>query len=450
MKKSKEMDMLNGGLLGKIFIFALPLALSSMMQQLFNSVDVAVVGHFAGNAALAAVGSNESVISLLINLFVGLSVGANVAVAKYCGQNNKEKISKAVHTSILVAVISGVFLIVFGFFMTKILLEMMGTPEDVIYLAGIYLRIYFVGMPFIMIYNFGSAILRSIGDTKRPLICLIAAGILNVILNLFFVIVCDLSVAGVAIATVISNMISAGMILYILCHEKTYIHLDIKKLAVNKKVLSEIIKIGLPAGIQGVVFSISNVCIQASINSFGSTAIAGSAAGLNFEFFAYFLLNAFSQAAVTFTSQNFGAKQYKRCVKIALLCSFAAVVCTTTLCTVFLLFKHWFISIYTGDEAVKEYGITRMKYVLSLEFLNVLMDVLSGAIRGMGYSALPAVIAICGVCGFRLLWVSTIFQKYHTFEMLLTVYPVSWGLTAGVMAVVFILISRKVINNQIN
>lgn len=446
MNKSQDMDMLNGGLLRKILVFALPLALSSMLQQLFNSADVAVVGRFAGSQALAAVGSNEAVISLLINIFVGLSVGANVTVAKYYGQGDKKNVSHSVHTSILVAVISGLFLIVFGFFMTKILLEMMGTPQDVIDLAGVYLRIYFVGMPFVMVYNFGSAILRSVGDTKRPLMCLIVAGILNVILNLFFVVVCQLSVAGVAIATVISNMTSSGMILYIIIHEKRDIHVDLKKLTIDKGILLEIIKIGVPAGVQGMVFSISNVCIQASINSFGSTAVAGSAAGLNFEFFAYFLLNAFTQAAVTFTSQNFGAKQYVRCIRIARVCSLTAIVSTTALCIIFLIFDDSFISIYTADTAVKQYGIIRMKYVLSLEFLNVIVDVISGSIRGMGYSALPAVIAIVGVCGFRLLWVGTVFQKYHTFETLLAVYPISWMLTCAAMVTVFFLISRKFVN----
>lgn len=448
MSRSKNMDMLNGGLLGKILIFALPLALSSMLQQLFNSADIAVVGRFAGSQALAAVGSNESVVSLLINIFVGLSVGANVTVAKYYGQARKDKISDAVHTSILVAIISGLFLIVFGFFMTRILLEMMATPEDVINLAGLYLRIYFVGMPFIMIYNFGSAILRSVGDTKRPLICLIIAGVVNVILNLFFVIVCKMGVAGVAAATVISNIISAGMILYILVHEKREIHLELKRLTINRKTLLEIIKIGVPAGVQGMVFSISNVCIQAAINSFGSTAVAGSAAALNFEFFVYFLLNAFSQAAVTFTSQNYGAKQYKRCRRIAMVCSLTAVIVTTALSCIFLLFHNEFISIYTTDPAVQQYGITRMKYILSLEALNVIMDVLSGVIRGMGYSAIPAIVAIVGVCGFRLLWVNTVFKQYHTFEMLLTVYPMSWFLTSIAMLIVYIIVSRKLIENN--
>ncbi|MDO5516247.1 MAG: MATE family efflux transporter [Clostridium sp.] len=446
MNKSQDMDMLNGGLLRKILIFALPLALSSMLQQLFNSADVAVVGRFAGNQALAAVGSNQVVINLLINLFVGLSVGANVTVAKYYGKGDKENISNAVHTSILVAVISGLFLIVFGFFMTKIMLEIMGTPEDVIDLAGLYLRIYFAGMPFIMVYNFGSAILRSVGDTKRPLMCLFTAGILNVILNLFFVIVCHLSVAGVAIATVISNMVSSGMILYMLIHEKRDIHLDLKKLNINKDILLEIIKIGLPAGVQGMVFSISNVCIQASVNSFGSIAIAGSAAALNFESFAFFLLNAFTQASVTFTSQNFGAKQYSRCIKIAKVCSLTAIVATTALCIIFLIFADPFISIYTTDSAVKQFGIMRMKFVLSLEFLNVLVDVVAGSIRGMGCSVIPAAVDIIGVCGFRLLWVATVFQKYHTFEMLMAVYPVSWLLTCTAMIAVFFMVSRKVIS----
>lgn len=446
MNKSQDMDMLNGGLLRKILIFALPLALSSILQQLFNSADSAIVGRFAGNQALAAVGSNQPVISLLINIFVGLSVGANVTVAKYYGKGEKKSISNAVHTSILVAVISGVFLIGFGFFMTKIMLEIMGTPEDVIDLAGIYLRIYFAGMPFIMLYNFGSAILRSVGDTKRPLICLFAAGIINVILNLFFVIVCKMSVSGVAIATVISNAVSSGMIIYILIHEDRDIHLDLKKLKIDKDILLEIIKIGVPAGVQGMVFSLSNVCIQSAVNSFGSMAIAGSAAALNFEAFAFLLLNSFTQASVTFTSQNFGAKQYKRCIRIARVCSLTAIVCTTALCLVFLIFADTCISIYTTDSAVKQFGIVRMKYILSLEFLNVIVDVIAGSIRGMGSSALPAAVDIVGVCGFRLLWVGTIFQKHHTFEMLMSVYPISWFITCIAMIGVFIVRSRKFIS----
>lgn len=448
MNKSEDMDMLNGGILRKVLVFALPLALSSMLQQLFNSADTAVVGRFAGSQALAAVGSNQVVINLLINIFVGLSVGANVTVAKYYGKGDKKSVSHAVHTSILVAVISGLFLIVFGFFMTKILLELMGTPEDVIGLAGIYLRIYFAGMPFIMVYNFGSAILRSIGDTKRPLMCLFTAGILNVILNLFFVIVCKMSVSGVAIATVISNAVSSGMIIYILVHEERDIHLDLKKLAIDKDILLEIIKIGVPAGVQGMVFSLSNVCIQASVNSFGSVAIAGSAAALNFEGFAFFLLNSFTQASVTFTSQNFGAKQYKRCVRIARVCSLTAIVCTTALCIIFIVLADPFISIYTTDEVVKQFGILRMKYILSLEFLNVIVDVIAGSIRGMGYSAIPAAVDIIGVCGFRLLWVATIFQKYHTFEMLMAVYPISWLLTSVAMLAVFFIVSRKFVSAE--
>ena len=320
MKKSKgisnQMDMLNGSIFDKILLFALPLAISSILQQLFNSVDVAVVGRFASSEALAAVGSNSSVISLLINLFVGISVGANVVIANYIGQGKTEKIQDAVHTVMIVSLISGVFLLVLGLMIARPILEIMGTPENVIDLAVLYLHIYFLGMPFLMIYNFGAAVLRSKGDTKRPLYCLIISGVINACLNLLFVIVFKLSVAGVAIATVIADGVSAVLIIYFLMNEEETIRLRLNKLKIKKSELIKVIKIGVPAGLQGVVFSVSNVCIQTAINSFGSDAVAGSATELNFEYFTYFTISAFVQAAVTFTSQNYGARNFKRCKKI--------------------------------------------------------------------------------------------------------------------------------------
>ena len=315
-RETVRMDMLHGSLLNKILLFALPLAASSILQQLFNSVDVAVVGKFASSQALAAVGSNGSVISLMINLFVGISVGASVVIANYIGQKNQRGIKNAIHTVSVVTLTSGILLLAIGLFSARPILEMMDTPDDVLDLAVLYLRIYFLGMPFFMIYNFGAAILRSMGDTKRPLYCLVIAGLINTALNLLLVIVFKMSVAGVAIATVVSNMFCAGMVIYILLHEQEPFRLEIKDIKISRPELRKMLQIGIPAGVQGMVFSIANVFIQAATNRFGSNAIAGSAAALTYEYYCYFVVNAFSQAAVTFISQNYGAGQIERCKKV--------------------------------------------------------------------------------------------------------------------------------------
>ncbi|MCI8284172.1 MAG: MATE family efflux transporter [Firmicutes bacterium] len=443
----KELDMLNGTLWNKILMFALPLAASSMLQQLFNSADVAIVGRFAGKEALAAVGSNGSLIALIINVFVGLSIGASVTVAKYIGSGEKEKVSNSVHTSILVAVISGTALIFVGLAASKVMLRLMETPEDVIDLAAVYLRIYFIGMPFFMVYNFGAAILRSIGDTRRPLIILLISGVINVILNVFFVRFCHLSVAGVAIATVIANIISAFMVVHILMNETDSIRLELKKLKISKKILWEIVKIGVPAGIQGVVFSISNVIIQAGINSLGSLVVAGSAAALNYEYFAYYLLNAFAQASTTFVSQNFGAMQLKRCSKAVLISTAMAVTATFVFCAVCVIFSDQFLRIYTKDGAVMEFGLVRMQRILIFQCINAIFEVLAGGMRGAGYSLVPALIPIAGICGFRLLWVYTVFEKYREFEVLVLAYPISWVLTSVTMIIAYVIVWSR-INKQ--
>ena len=331
-----RMDMLHGSLLNKILLFSLPLAASSILQQLFNSVDVAVVGKFASDQALAAVGSNASVISLMINLFVGISVGANVVIANYIGQKDERGIKSAVHTTSVIALVSGCLLLVVGLLIARPILEAMDTPDDVIDLAVLYLRIYFLGMPFFMIYNFGASILRSMGDTKRPLYCLVAAGMINTVLNLLLVIVFKMSVAGVAIGTVIANMFSAGVVIYILRHEKGPFKLDIKHLQIARPELRKVLQIGIPAGIQGMVFSIANIFIQAAVNRFGSAAIAGSAAALTYEYYCYFVVSAFSQAAVTFISQNYGAGQIERCKKIFRLTMLLSVVCCGLLNVLFV------------------------------------------------------------------------------------------------------------------
>ena len=447
MKKSKgisnQMDMLNGSIFDKILLFALPLAISSILQQLFNSVDVAVVGRFASSEALAAVGSNSSVISLLINLFVGISVGANVVIANYIGQGKTEKIQDAVHTVMIVSLISGVFLLVLGLMIARPILEIMGTPENVIDLAVLYLHIYFLGMPFLMIYNFGAAVLRSKGDTKRPLYCLIISGVINACLNLLFVIVFKLSVAGVAIATVIADGVSAVLIIYFLMNEEETIRLRLNKLKIKKSELIKVIKIGVPAGLQGVVFSVSNVCIQTAINSFGSDAVAGAATGLNFEYFTYFTISAFVQAAVTFTSQNYGARNFKRCKKIFVYSMISSVVICGLMSAIFVVWRDFFAGIYTTDKAVLEYASIRMVHVLLFECLASSYEIGGAALRGLGYSMTPAVLTVLGSCVFRLIWIYTVFNKFRSFEMLMNVYPVSWVITGIAVLIAYAIVRKK-------
>lgn len=426
MKAKKEMNLLSGSLWNKILIFALPLAASSILQQLFNSADVAVVGRFAGSRALAAVGSNGAVINLLVNIFVGLSVGANVIISRYLGEGNHKKVQDAVHTAVLVAIISGIIITIIGLCITRPILTLISTPDDIIGLAIVYLRIYFLGMPFIMLYNFGAAILRSRGDTKRPFICLLISGIINVLLNLLFVVVCKMSVAGVGIATVISNIVSAGLVMYFLLNDESSIKLSLKKLKIDKRILKEIARIGLPAGLQGVVFSFSNICIQSALNSLGSDVVAGSAAALNFEYFVYFLLNAFTQACVTFTSQNYGAGEYARCRRVTLLCVSMGFAASTALSLIFYLLGDKALIFYTQEPVVMEYGLVRMRYCLLMQFVSVFMDVFSGSLRGLGYSLIPALISLASSCGFRLFWVYEVFPKSPDFPTLLLAYPISW------------------------
>ncbi|MGI6095670.1 MAG: MATE family efflux transporter [Lachnospiraceae bacterium] len=442
-KHSNQIDMLHGSLWSKIMLFALPLAASSILQQLFNSADIAVVGRFAGSQALAAVGGNTPVINLQINLFVGLSVGVNVVIASYIGQNKKDEVHEVVHTAMLTAIVSGLFLMLMGGIVAPPILRIMNTPDDVIQLAVLYLRIYFLGMPFIMVYNFGSAILRSVGDTRRPLYCLLISGLINVALNLFLVIVFHLGVAGVAIATVTANGVSAGMILYFLLHEEDMIRLDFRRLALYKKHFARILRIGLPAGIQSMVFSLSNICIQTGVNSFGSNAVAGSASAVNFEFFTYFVTNAFAQAMVTFTSQNYGADQYDRCKRVFRLSLISGMAITGLMSMSFVLGRELFIRFYTVDPAVITYGIARMLNVAAFTSLVVTYEVSGAGLRGMDHSLLPAVLTIIGSCGFRIFWIYTVFRMYHSYEVLMIVYPVSWVLTGIMVMTAYFLIRKK-------
>lgn len=443
VKKRREMDMLHGSLLDKILLFALPLAASSILQQLFNSADIAVVGHFAGRQALGAVGSNTAAINLLTNLFVGLSVGANVVIGHFIGLGRKREIKDVIHTVISVALLSGVFLLVIGQFLAKPILLITNSPLDVLPLATIYLRIYFLGMPFVMLYNFGSAILRSKGDTKRPLYALLLAGVVNVGLNLLLVTVFHLGVAGVGIATVLANGVSAGMILYFLTHEEETFCLDLRKLSWNRDYFLRVFRIGAPAGLQGMVFSLSNVCIQTAINGFGSQAVAGSAAAVNFEFFTYFMVSAFSQAAVTFTSQNFGAGNYQRCKRIFRICMVAALAATLCMSAAFVIFRNPFIRIYTPEEDVIQYALVRILHVEVFACLPSLYEVSGSALRGMNHSLLPALLTVFGSCVLRVLWLFTVFLwAGRSFEVLMNVYPFTW-VTTSVMVLAAYFIIRK-------
>ena len=443
-KRSRQMDMLHGSILDKILLFALPLAASSILQQLFNSADAAVAGRFAGSQALAAVGGNAPVVSLIINLFVGMSVGANVIIANYIGQKNTKKVHEAVHTVYIMALVLGIVMMMMGQLIARPILILINTPSDVINLATLYLRIYFCGMPCVMIYNFGAAILRSVGDTKRPLYCLLISGVINVVLNVFFVVLCHLSVAGVAIATIIADTVSAGLVTWFLICSNDIIKLNLRELTLKKEYIKKVVQIGAPAGLQGAVFSVSNVCIQAGINSFGTAAIAGSAAALNFEYFTYFSTNAFGQAAVTFVSQNYGARQFERCKKALRLSLISGMIVTAFMSIIFVAGRTPFISIYTNDSAAIQYGIVRMAIVEMFEFIACLYEIPGGALRGIGHSLLPAILTVFGSCGLRIVWIYTVFHKFHTFQVLMSVYLVTWIVTSILVLGAYTIVTKKV------
>lgn len=435
--------MLNGPLAGPIILFALPLALSSMLQQLFNAADTAVVGRFASSQAMAAVGSNSSVINLVVALFVGLSVGTNVVIASLIGRGRKDEIPTAVHTAVVVALISGVLLLFVGIGIARPILTLMNTPEDVLDLAVLYLRIYFLGMPFIMLYNFGAAILRSKGDSTRPVYALICGGVLNVLLNLLLVIVFHLHVIGVASATVTSNLVSSFLVMWFLLHEEDEFRLNPKNLQIHRGYLMQMICIGLPAGLQGVVFSLSNTVIQSGVNSFGASASAGSAAALNFEIIAYYIVNSFNQATVTFTSQNYAAGKYDRVKKVFRLAILFTVIGAGTLDFLFIAGRHFTLSLFTTDPEVFKYAVIRFTHILAFQWMVSSYEISGSAMRGMGYSMTPTVITIFGTCVFRIFWVLTLFPRHRDFGFLLYVYPASWLITGFMVLLAYFLVCRK-------
>lgn len=438
------MDMLNGGLAGKLILFSIPLAFSSILQQLFNSADVAVVGRFAGEQALAAVGSCVALVGIFVNLIVGLSVGPNAALANLIGQKNRGKINSMVHTILTFGAVLGIALLVIGMLVARMVLVASGTPETVLDQALLYIRIYFVGIPFMVAYNFGAAIVRSYGDTRRPMCYLIVSGVLNVILNLLLVIGFHLGVAGVAIATVISNVVSTFLIISHLYCRNDEFSFRFDRMRINTNELKKVLAIGIPAGIQGAIFSVSNVFIQSGINMFGEAAIAGSSLALNFEYFTYDIAGAFAQAAVTFTSQNFGAGNMKRCRKIFWLCLLFGFGFTEILSVIFIVWEDFFVSIYTTSAAVAAYGIIRMDRVCALEGLTATYEVASSCLRGTGKSLEPSVITILGTVVFRLIWLTTIFRMFTTYDMLMNVYVASWLFTGCSMFVVYFFHMRKI------
>ena len=442
-KRSYSIDMLNGPVAGKIVRFAVPIALASILQQMFNSADAAVAGHWVGPEALAAIGGTTPVVMLLISLFTGLSVGTNVLVALRIGQGHPERIDDAVHTSIAVALASGVLLLAVGIALVEPILRLIDMPADAFDPAIVYLDIFFVGMPFAMLYNFASAVLRSRGDTRRPLYALVAAVILNFVLNIAFVTIVPWGVAGVAIATDIGNAAAAFIVLWFLMHEEPPYRLNWRRLHITKPELLVILKIGIPAGLQGTVFSLSNVVIQSGINSFGSACTAGVAASVNFEFYSFFVVNGFVQAAVTFIGQNYAARKFDRCDAIVRWCMLFGLVSMAVLCVLWQLLGGAAVGIFTSDEAAIEYGVLRLLYVQAFQWMVVLYEVPAGAMRGMGWSMTPTAIIIAGSCVLRIVWVLTVFAWSPDFFTLMVVYPITWLVTAVAMGVTFYFVRKR-------
>lgn len=416
---------------------------------LFNAADIIVVGKFAGDNALAAVGSNTALINLLTNFFLGLSIGANVLVARFHGAKEKQEVADTVHTAMLLSIYSGIILTFVGCIGARQILIWMQTPDEVLELAATYLRIYFLGMTAMMLYNFGSAILRGVGDTKRPLIYLAVSGIINVCLNLLFVIVFRMSVSGVGLATVISQCTSAVLILRCMLKDGGDIRLDLRKLKLHRQKLLSILRVGLPASFQGIIFAISNVIIQSSVNSFGAVTIAGNSAASNIEGFVYVSMNSFYQATISFTSQNVGAGKYERINKILLRAQVCVIAVGLLLGNLAVYFGHSLLGFYTSSEAVKAAGMKRLGIISRTYALCGIMDVMVGSLRGMGYSVLPTVVSLIGACGLRLIWIFTFFrtEQFHSLASLYMTYPVSWIVTTAAHIVCFIIVRRKLEEN---
>lgn len=445
VKKNKyEIDMCNGSIMDKLISFSLPLMLSGILQLMFNAVDIVVVGRFSGSEALAAVGSTTALINVFTNLFIGISLGANVLAARFYAAGKDEEMSETVHTSILLALISGIIMAVLGVIFARICLELMDTPDDVIDLSTLYMRIYFLGMPFFMLYNYGAAILRAVGDTKRPLVFLIISGCANALLNLFFVIVCHLSVAGVGIGTVISQLISCILVLRCLYQTEGSYQLRFSKLSIKGEYLKQIFQVGLPAGIQSTVINFSNVLLQSSVNSFGSIAMAGYTAANNIFGFLYVSVNSVTQACMSFTSQNYGVRKPKRMDRVLVDCMILSFVVSFAMGCGAYFFGPQLLKIYTEDPKVIQCGMEILVYTTVTYFLCGQMDLFPGALRGMGRSGVPMILSIIGTVGLRIVWIFGIFPAHRSLKVLFISYPASWILTIIMQVTYFWFVRRKV------
>ncbi len=441
-RKKQKLDMLNGSIWNKLPVFALPIAATGILEQLFNASDIAIVGNFAQTdktAAVAAVGANSPIIGLILNLFIGIALGANVVIANAIGRDDRQTVQKAVHTSMVVSVIGGVLVAIIGELIAEPLLTVLNVPDDVLELALLYLRIYFLGMPVILLYNFEAAIFRSIGETKMPLIALTLSGILNVLLNLFFVIVLKMSVNGVATATVLANVVSAGILYIKLVKSDKYIKVEFKKLRIDGKVFAKIMQIGLPAGIQSAVFAVANIVIQGAINSLGTVVIAASSAAFNIEIIAYNVMNSFSQACTTFVGQNFGANKIDRCKKTLFLCLIEDAIASGTAILIVLITGKFLLSIFNNNPEVIEIGYTRLVIIFIAYIFSMLYEVMSGYLRGFGFSLVPAILTTVGVCVLRIIWINTVFPANRTFVTIMTAYPVSLATTALLIFIALII-----------
>ena len=444
-KKNKyEIDMCNGTIMDKLISFSLPLMLSGILQLMFNAVDIIVVGRFSGSQALAAVGSTSALINVFTNLFIGISLGANVLTARFYAAGREKEVSETVHTAITLALVSGIIMALVGLVFSKGALALMGTPDDVIGLSALYMRIYFLGMPFFMLYNYGAAILRAVGDTKRPLLFLMIAGVINACLNMVLVIVFKLGVAGVAIATVISQMISCVLVLRCLCRSESSYRLRFSELGMKGYYLKQIFSVGVPAGIQSTVINFSNVLLQSSVNSFGSTAMAGYTAANNLLGFLYVSVNSITQACMSFTSQNYGVGKLKRMDRVLADCMILSVVVAVALGCICYGFGPKILQIYTEDAEVIACGMEILAYTTITYFLCGWMDLFPGALRGMGYSAVPMVLSVIGTVGTRVVWIFGIFPYHRSLAILFISYPASWIITIVLQVICFYFVRRRV------
>lgn len=441
--KRDNLYMVNGPLLTGILSFALPLMLTSILQLLYNAADIIVVGRYVGSHALAAVGATASLINLLITVFLGLSVGASVTVANAYGAGDRQAVHETVHTSVALSLVCSLAVSALGLSACRPLLELMGTPQDVIDLSALYMRIYFLGIPGNLLYNFGAAVLRAVGDTRRPLIILTLSGLLNVLLNLAFILLCGMSVDGVAWATILSQYLSAVLVTVCLIRSNDCIRLSVRRIRFHRERLKAIVRVGLPAGFQGALFALSNVLIQSALNTFGSAAVAGSAAAGNIEGFVYVVMNAMHQAAITFCGQNMGAKNYRRIPQILRACLLITFVIYVVGCGSVLLFCEPLLRIYNKDPLVLEFGRRKQEIMMAVYFFCGAMDVVTGQLRGMGYSLGPTLVVLTGVCGLRIVWLYTVFARWHEFEVLFLSYPVTWFVTFTSLLMCYFAARRK-------